>query len=439
MKYRIRGALAISALFVVCSLVLPAPSFAQAPSTSAVCNQPGVEPIMYVDLPGNPFMAAPTHDGCWVFVSLSGLQTGIAVLRRAGGKVSLARVVAIQNHPAGMVLTHDGSLLIAADDDGVAILDVRLLISGQGEAVVGYLRHGPADVPSETRRFIASQFGDQAASQTRTAGSIYVNATADDRFLFVSDEWVQTITVINLEKARRSNFAPDLVLGKIPVGVAPIALTFSPDERYLYTTSEAGLPSYGWPLECKREGQGPLKAEPGNPQGAIVVVDVAKAKLDPRNAVIAKVAAGCTPVRLAVSPKGDVAFVTARNNNALLAFNTSKLIRDSAHALIGSVPVGVSPVGVAVIDGNHNVLVTNSNRFSGDSDNNQSLTLIDGGRVSSGAAAVLGTIPAGAFPRELTLTADSRTLLVTNYNSKTLEVVDLAKLPLVFNETHKKP
>jgi DNA-binding beta-propeller fold protein YncE len=219
-------------------------------------------------------------------------------------------------------------------------------------------------------------------------------------------------------------------MGKIPVGVLPIALVFSPDERYLYTTSEIAPQAYGWPVECKPEGNDPTVTQPENPQGVVLVVDVKKAKSNPTNAVIAKVPAGCTAVRLAISPKGDRAFVTARNSNAVLAFETRRLISDPAHALLGTVPVGTAPVGLAVFDGGRKLIATNSNRFAGDANDRQSLTVIDPEKISSGAAAVRGQIPAGAFPRELTLTSDQRTLLVTNFGSKTLEVIDLARLSL---------
>ena len=49
-------------------------------------------------------------------------------------------------------------------------------------------------------------------------------------------------------------------------------------------------------------------------------------------------------------------------------------------------------------------------------------------RVTAGAAAVIGRIPAGAFPRELRVTADGKTLLVTNFNSRTLQLVDIARM-----------
>jgi hypothetical protein len=56
--------------------------------------------------------------------------------------------------------------------------------------------------------------------------------------------------------------------------------------------------------------------------------------------------------------------------------------------------------------------------------------VIDAAKVSSGAGAVVGTIPAGAFPRELRLTSDLRTLLLTNFTSSSLEIIDLARLSL---------
>ena len=130
------------------------------------------------------------------------------------------------------------------------------------------------------------------------------------------------------------------------------------------------------------------------------------------------------------SPSGAYAYVTARGENNLLVLDTNKLLSDTANALIARVPVGQSPVGVVVIESGKTVVLTNSNRFAGGPNDTQPLTVVDATRVKSGAAAVLGTIPAGAFPRELRLTADAKTLIVTNFNSKTIELVDLGRLPL---------
>ncbi|MGH9593538.1 MAG: YncE family protein, partial [Bryobacteraceae bacterium] len=183
---------------------------------------------------------------------------------------------------------------------------------------------------------------------------------------------------------------------------------------------------------CMAEGPRnvPLEQRPSVPEGAVVVVDVARAKSDPANSVLAKVPAGCSAVRLAISPDGGRAYVTARNSNALVVFDAAKLVSDPEHARIATVPVGTSPVGVAVVDGGGKIIVTNSNRFSNSPTDNQYLTVIDAANVASGAAAVLGTIPAGGFPRELHATSDGRTLLLTNFTTGTLQVIDIARLPL---------
>jgi DNA-binding beta-propeller fold protein YncE len=103
---------------------------------------------------------------------------------------------------------------------------------------------------------------------------------------------------------------------------------------------------------------------------------------------------------------------------------------DPAKALIGRVPVGDPPVGVAVLDDGARLAVTNSNRF-GDSNTAQSLTIIDTKKIGkSGEDAILGTVPAGVFPRELRVTENQQTLLLTNFGSKTLAVIDVMRLPL---------
>ncbi len=396
--------LAGAALLVLCL------SAARAQGQSARCNAAMSEPVSFVQLPGHPFSTVSTPDGCWLFVSLTSSNpkssNGVAVLSRAGGRIDLKRVVQVEAEPTGMIITHDGKLLVVADSDYVVFLDVAQMIAGRGDPVLGYIKD--ADF----------------------AGSVYVNTTADDKFLFVSDENVETITVISLERARAEGFKQTAIVGKIPVGEAPVALTFSPDGRWLYTTSQVALESFGWPVECKPEGQDPATAKPRYPQGAIIVVDVQKAETDPAHSAVARVPAGCSPVRMAIAPDGSRVYVTARNNNALLAFDTAKFQTDAEHARVGTVPVGSAPVGLAVVNGGRQVVVTNSNRFARDQTARQNLTVIDAARVGEGAAAIAGSVPAGIFPREFGQSPDGQTLFVANYNSNELEVIDLKRMPV---------
>lgn len=304
-----------------------------------------------------------------------------------------------------MALTRNNGLLIVASDDRVAFIDSARMIAGSADAVLGYLKDAP------------------------TAGRFYANVTPDDRWLFLSDESAQAISVVDLAKALASGFDNSAVIGRIPTGRAPIALTFSMDHRLLYTTSQVAPAAYGWPAVCSAPGSEAVRQPSKYAEGAILVVDVQRATRDPANAVVGAAPAGCNPVRLATSPSGEVAYVSARSDNALLAFDTRRLLTDPSHALIGRVPVGDAPVGVAVLDGGARIAVTNSNRF-GDANATQNVTVIDALRIASGAAAVLGTVSAGAFPRELRTTEDQKTLLLTNFGSKNLTLIDIARLPL---------
>lgn len=395
--------------FVLAASSTARPAAAQQP---AGCNGPPTEPVTFVDVPGSPFQALPSADGCWIFVSMPGGpargQAKIGVLRRAAGKVTVERTMPIQGNPTGMVLTHDGRTLIVADGPRLAFVDVDKLVKTRRDAVLGYL-----DEPAPNGRL----------------GRIYANVTHDDKTLFVADENAQTISVVDLEKIRSSHFHASSIVGKIPTGMLPIALAFSPDEKLLYTTSQWAPAPLNWPAECKREGA-TTDTTSVNPQGAILIVDVERARTDPAHSLIGAVPAGCSAVRLALSPSGDRAYVTARNSNALLVFDTDKLRSDPGHARIASIPVGTAPVGIAVVDSGRKVIVTNSNRFAGSSNDHQTLTVVDATKVESGAGAIVGSIPAGAFPREMRVTSDGTTLIVTNFASNSVEIIDLARLPL---------
>lgn len=381
-----------------------------APPAHASCNDPAKEPSVTFGAPGNPFQALPTADGCWVFVSFTRggprVPAGIALYKRSGGTLQLERVLRLIGGPTGMALTHDEKLLVVADGDRTAFIDADRFIHGRGSPLLGYQI-------------------DSAAT-----GRVYANVSPDDKYAFIADEQSRTVSVIELQMAHDSHYDVAATMGKIPTGTLPIALTFSNDGKFAYLTSQWAPESYHWPIECKRETNNPTNdSTPVNPQGAIHIVDVARTRTDPAHAIVGNVPAGCSAVRLVLSPTGDRAYVTARNSNMLLVFDVAKLHSDSLHALIARVPVGSAPVGIAVVNGGKQVIVTNSNRFAGSAEDHQSLTVIDATKVESGASAIVGSIPAGAFPREMRVTADGRTLILTNFGSQTIQMIDLARIP----------
>ena len=111
------------------------------------------------------------------------------------------------------------------------------------------------------------------------------------------------------------------------------------------------------------------------------VIDVQRAKTDPANSIVARIKAGCVATRMEVSPQGDRLYVTARADDALVVLDTTKFLTDPEHAKIATVPVGKSPTGVSLMDGGKKVVVTNI----GTAEEQQSLTVIDAAKVTSGA------------------------------------------------------
>jgi DNA-binding beta-propeller fold protein YncE len=383
----------LNGLVVAVLAICPQIALAQ----TATCNQAAPSATLEVSLPGHPFRSVPTKDGCWIFTSLQGrapLQAGIAVHQRNGGKVTALRVVPLEN-PSSIVLTNDDKILIVANNDYVEFLDAARLISGQGDPKLGRVTGGVKSTEA------------------------FVNVTADDKFLFVSDHGYESVSVYNLEAGRAAGFGGDFKVGTMPVGRASLSTIFSPDGKTGYHISEVAPSSVKWTATC---GQ--------NPEGVLVVFDAEKARKDPATAVIANVPAGCVAVRLALSPKGDRAYVTARGGNQLLVFDTAKLRSDGHNARIATIPVPPAPIGLAVVDGGSKVIVTSSQGVTRDPKGKQSLTVIDTAKVASGAGAIIGTIPGGGSPRELRVTADGKTAILTNATSDNLVLIDLIHLPL---------
>jgi DNA-binding beta-propeller fold protein YncE len=356
----------------------------------ADCNRPTPDAIAKVRLPGHPFSAIPTANGCTIFVSLTPTMPGekaqVAVLARSAGRVSLVRTVAGADQLIGMALSPDERVLAAADDQGVTLFDTARLIRGAADIVLAKAADGPS------------------------SGAAYVAFSPNGRLLVVSDEQARAVTVYDFAAFSRGE--PLKAIGKVPVDYGPSGLAFSPDSRRLYVTVQvAAVPG----TECQAES---AKDHP-HASGQLVVVDADRAAVNPAAAVLAAVQSGCNPVRVAVSPGGDRAYVTMRGSNAVGVFDTTRLVGDGSRAATGLFKVGESPVGVIATD--KLVFATNSDRF-GDG-RSASISVMD---LANPTHAI--TIPSAGFPRELKLTADLKTLLITNYTSQELELVDLARL-----------
>jgi DNA-binding beta-propeller fold protein YncE len=175
-----------------------------------------------------------------------------------------------------------------------------------------------------------------------------------------------------------------------------------------------------------------VTSEPRKPSasgnGVVNVIDMAKAEARPATAVIKTVSAGCKPSRVIVSADGQRLWVTAGGSNALLAFSAPKLLSDPGHALLARVPVGPLPLGLTFVNHGRRIVVADSDR-----DNQPhagpSLAVVDVGKALAGQPALAGFVPTGTTPRQFAMVRGSSTLLVTNTDSGQLESLDAAKLP----------
>lgn len=350
-----------------------------------------------VAVPAHPFGLAYAHQKDRAFVALN---TSLGVFDTSALSPSLIHEIPLPaaalsfNGATGIGITHDGRyVLVTTFSTTLIIVDAARAVTGSLDAVVGVL------------------------NGTAAAGSsgIEVTVTQDGQYAFVSQEdgSPQTdgrgnVEVFKLDGPTANGSFSGTPTGYLTLGVAVVGTALSPDGSLLYATSEMSSNTTG--------------------EGTISVIDVEKLKTDPSNAVISSVTAGCGAVRVIVSQDGQRVWLTARESNALLAFDAAKLISNPTDALLASVQVGTAPVGLTFARNDTRILTANSNRFNFPNATT-GLSVVDAEAAICGEEAVLGQISTGLFPRELAVSPDGSTVLVADYASSDVRAVDVATLP----------
>ena len=342
-----------------------------------------------VPVPGRPFVAEPSADGCALYVPLATDRGGaVAVLQNVDGAFRLVRTAPLRAGGTGAALSPDGALLAVAAGDGVALLDAAALRTPTGD-----LRE--TDTPLGAG-----------------AEAIQVVFSRDGARLFVSLERAAAIAVIDVARAR-AGAGGGAVVGRIPQGRAPVGLALSPDGARLYATSQVASGALGGRGgTCRAEEPGGAPHE----RGALLVVDVAQASVAPARSVVAAATAGCNPVRVAVSPDGARVWVTARGDGELLAFDAAALQGLARAEPAARVKVGTSPVGVAVRPDGARAWVSASDRFGGGSAGLVAVDLTAAPPVASAAR------PAQGFPRDLRILSDGRTVAAALYTGRAVRL-----------------
>ncbi|KAI0163176.1 cytochrome cd1-nitrite reductase-like protein [Pestalotiopsis sp. NC0098] len=291
-------------------------------------------------------------------------------------------------------LTKDKENAYVATGYGAVIFDVPRALAGRNDSAVGVL------------------------SNNGLAGrsSIELQITADDQFVFVSQEFGSNATyqrgaveVYNITR-HENRTVESHWRGFIALGFATIGQQFSTDHSLLFVTSEMN----GTATSLNETS------------GIISVLDVAKLRTYVGQSLVKKVDAGCHPVRAAMSLDGRHLWVSQREANQVMAFDTGKLADNtSTEALVATVNTGTSPIGITAIK-NH-ILTADSNRF-GYSNASTGVTFVNAAGALAEGRIAFPQVPTGPFPRALAVSPNGKTVLVSEFDGGTIRALDVSSV-----------
>jgi hypothetical protein len=386
---------------------------------------------------GNPTTAVATSDGRYVFVSVTNVGSpnftgsdqaagarkdtvsGVQIFRRIrrlnphNHRLKSAGFIPIGSTGANglVILKGEKTLVVGAGDAGVAFLDVDEMIGGTAKPYF--------------------------ASQGDGAGTFDVVASPDGKFVFSTNEYGVnrgqrgSVGIIAVKADELGRVTHPQTIDQIPVGDVVPSLTLSPDGSRLYVATEL-VPSKDPPIiagagnstltknDCvQKKGSTPRS------NGFVTVIDTKRAIALSSDAILSRVAAGCSPVRLIENGDSARLFVSARGDNVILLFNPQLLESDPEHALLQAIPSGgLAPVGMRLFAKDRMLAVANSNRFA---DSKGTVAILDVSNVSNPAnRAPITAWAAGLFPRNIGVSRDGITLYLTNYVSRSLQVIQTA-------------
>ena len=293
-----------------------------------------------------------------------------------------------------MATSPDGKYLaMAIHDDGVALYEIASLLAADKNTV-------PTPLAVRSTHVEGALKGAKGA-KVKGAGTIEVAFSADGTFLAASDEWLQRVAVFNVSDMASGNKG---LVGHLPAGINPVGIVALPGadgrQRIAYTSQRDPEAAKG---AAKGGTKGAAKGVKSGPvcSGTIRVADLKDMAIVKRHDV------GCSPVRVDVTPAGDLA-ATARGENAVALVTASGVVK---------IPTGANPVGVRFADRGKHLVVAASNRFG---NANGEINIV---QVAS--KTVVKTLPTLVFPRTVAVDPTTTLAVVTLYGSSSVDVVHL--------------
>ncbi len=376
---------------------------------------------------GNPTTAIATLDGKYVLVSVTNVGgpnfTGADSM--ANGRHDVVSGLQIFRNADGVLKPYRFLPLGTPSANGLAFLpDGKTIVVGVGDAGVAFINVQDA-IHSKAVPYFAGQGAD--------AGTFDVVVSPDGKYVFSSNEYGVinqsrgNVGIIAVHADPNGRVVHPETLGQLATGDVVPSLALSADGSRLYVASEL-VPAHdpphiagGWnPLLTKGDCV-QRKGTPARPNGFITVIDTQRLIDFQRRAVsvLSRVASSCSPVRLAEAADSSALFVGARGDNQILVFSPRLMESDPEHALLQAFSSnGEAPVGVRLFAQDRMLAVANSNRFA-DAPGSAAIFSI----AKSGDATMRQTLTVESFPRNITLSPDGRSLYLTNYISRVLQVI----------------
>lgn len=341
----------------------------------------------------------------------------------ASDKNTVVATIDVGVNPDALAITPDGHYAYVvnnnnyniANQDTVSVLDLknntlketiydssfvepfRIAISPNGK------RAYVANSDSTTLSIISTKHNKVIGVIDGFDGPSGIVITSDGNFAYVnnygSSQGVgsghgNTVSVVNLEF--------NVIVGTIPVGLAPAALAISPNGNFVYVINYVD----------------------GNPfTGTMSIINTKT------NTVIDTVSGFFGPFGIAVTPNGRYAYVTNFGSNDFAPFGSTVSIVKlyDNPKIVGTVDVGIQPSGIAITPNGKYAYVSNYNTlYAG-----PNFTKLTAGQGTVNIInlctnkVIPPTIPVGNSPNTVTISPNGKFAYVTNFISNTVDVIQL--------------
>ena len=381
-----------------------------------------------------PVAVAITPDGKHAYVANFN-SNNVSVIDTVQNTV--VATVVVGSNPAGVAITPDGKHAYVTNQNSSNVSVISTLTNTIETTVpsVTFRPGGIAITPDGAHAYVTDTSSFNVAVIAISTNTVVggLSAQGEPFTVAISPDGKRAYTA-NLGAGSVSviDTGTNAVLSNVPVGSFPRGVAVTADGSFVYVTNQgsdslsvidtvsdtvvatltmtAGSQPYGIAIAPAP----PLPAPPPHPpaprayvtnpnSGNVLVVDTGI------NTVVATLKTAGTSFGVAVSPKGDRAYVTNGSNNV-------SVIDTGSNAILGNVTVGAFPAGVAVSpDGSHVYVANHTNASFSPS----TVSVID-----AATNTVAATVGVGVLPWGVAITPDGSRAYVTNENSSTVSVVN---------------